>query len=217
MRKLKKKFIDTDSNDYKNYTIMVMWKFQLFPFFFLLSLFFLIGSVNIHSDFSLGILLFLISLGCLYIGTRVKWEFSFRNMIKFEETTNINKKFIQEIREMRQRRIKAVVFCVKLVSWLISFLIIDSIADNVRQVLNLHTVSDFIAIIEILLASLILIFALQKLIYWITIGFVFLFCKAKNLVRYFVYNGMFVSGYIILTVIDNGLTEILNNDQDNED
>ena len=118
---------------------------------------------------------------------------------------------------MRQRRIKAVVFCVKLVSWLISFLIIDSIADNVRQVLNLHTVSDFIAIIEILLASLILIFALQKLIYWITIGFVFLFCKAKNLVRYFVYNGMFVSGYIILTVIDNGLTEILNNDQDNED
>lgn len=212
MRKLKKEFINTKSEDYINYTIMVLWKFQLFPFFFLLALFFIIGSYTIYGDLSWGIFLLLLSAGCFYIGNK-KTKFSFKRMIKTEVTCNIDPNFVQMIQGKRSQRIKAVIFCVKLIAWLISFLIIDSIADNVRGLLDLHTISDFIGITELLLASLILIFALQKIIYSVSRIIIGLIQKIKKLIRYFVYNGTFVADYIILTVIKNGLEEKLEEDR----
>lgn len=215
MKKLERKFIDTDSNDYKRYKEMVTLKFQFFLFFFLYSLFFLISSVITPANFRFGIFLLIISAVFFFMGNWSKNKFSFEKMIRKEAAVNIDKKFVQKIKEKRHNRIKAVILCVELVSWLISFLIIDSIADDVRQVLGLHTLSDFILVVEMLLISLVLIFALQKFIYWITTRFTFLFCKAKDWIKYFVYNGTFVSGYIVLTVVEKGLTEILNKPNDN--
>ena len=89
--------------------------------------------------------------------------------------------------------------------WIISFLIVDSFADDIRQLFSLHTLTSYVAIIELLFLLMFLLFVFQKWVYKLTLIFKGIIKYVTIFIKYLVNNGMFVSGYVDLTVIERGL------------
>ena len=105
----------------------------------------------------------------------------------------------------REKRINSVIICIKWLLWIISFLIVDSFADDIRQLFSLHTLTSYVAIIELLFLLMFLLFVFQKWVYKLTLIFKGIIKYVTIFIKYLVNNGMFVSGYVDLTVIERGL------------
>lgn len=209
INKLKKKYINDNSKDYKEFSSKIFLQYNLCPAFILLVLFFLLAAMNDPSarkeDLKCMIFLGVLALLAWLVGSK-KNNYLFNNMLKRDVQVETDK-LIMTVKKEKRKRKNSVIMCIKWMVWITSFLVIDSLADNVRQSFSLHTFNSFIAIIGLLIVFMLLLFIFQRIIYTLTVFFQNKENKMKEFIKGLVDNGMFVSGYIDLTVIQKGLSE----------
>ena len=208
LSKLKKKYINKDSKDYLTFSGRVFFKYNLCPGFVLCSLFFLFAAMVDHvarkGDLELVVFFAVLAIIAWLIGARAR-NYSFTNMLQNDIQEDNIEKLIIELKREREKRINSVIICIKWLLWIISFLIVDSFADDIRQLFSLHTLTSYVAIIELLFLLMFLLFVFQKWVYKLTLIFKGIIKYVTIFIKYLVNNGMFVSGYVDLTVIERVL------------
>lgn len=206
IKKLEKSYINADSPEYKQYRKVITHKYQLFPIFLVISLAMLIlFFLNRSSGLDYLFYFFLIlALFAFSVGERAdNRKFIYQNMLTSNAEKKINAELLERIRKERQKRIRAAILGVRLIVWLFSFFILDSIADSIRGALNIHTAQDYAFIILMIIILSTVIFVINKVIYWIAS----IITRFKYVIIDYINHGMFVEYYTTLTIIDKGLDE----------
>ena len=208
LSKLKKKYVNKDSKDYLTFSGRVFFKYNLCPGFVLCSLFFLFAAMVDHvawmGDLKLVVFFVVLAILAWFMGARAR-NYSFTNMLRNDIQEDNIEKLIIQLKKEREKRINSVITCIKWLSWIISFLIVDSFADDIRKLFSLHTLISYAAIIDLLFLLMFLLFIFQKVVYKLTLIFKGIIKCVITFIKHLVNNGMFVSGYIDLTVIERGL------------
>ena len=164
----------------------------------------MVDHVAWMGDLKLVVFFVVLAILAWFMGARAR-NYSFTNMLRNDIQEDNIEKLIIQLKKEREKRINSVITCIKWLSWIISFLIVDSFADDIRKLFSLHTLISYAAIIDLLFLLMFLLFIFQKVVYKLTLIFKGIIKCVITFIKHLVNNGMFVSGYIDLTVIERGL------------
>lgn len=164
---------------------------------------------------NLSIVLFGMSI-IFYISARFIPNYNFYNMINPSlKTEEVSEELLREIRSEKEKRIEATTTCFKWLFWIISFLIIGALGDNVKQFFNLTSPMKILAVIVIMIILLPVLFIPQILVYYVSKFGEAIADNMRLYLRRLIHKGLFVSKYALLTaaeiVIEDKLKEKENN------
>lgn len=206
------KVINTKSKDYNYYWTKILIQYTWIPALVLLGCAFFIESHIYHGgDYdTLSFILFGISF-ILYVNSKFIPTYNFSNMINPSlRTEDISNELLNEIRNEKEKRIEATNICFKWLFWIIGFLIIGALGDNIKNFFNLTSFTKILTTIVIMIIMLPALFVPQILVYYVS---KFGETIAYSLKLYFyslIYKGLFVSKYALLTAAEEVVEEKLN-------